>query len=64
MRRDLQMFNGILGSAKMATLTGRLALLATVTLFFSASNAASIQRRDFDPPLELDGGWEYEGCYV
>lgn len=58
------MFNGILGSAKMATLTGRVTLLAAVTLFFSASDAASIQRRDLEPPLELDGGWEYEGCYV
>lgn len=52
------------GSAKMAAFTGRLAILAAVALLLPGSNAASIQRRDLEAPIELDNGWEYEGCYV
>lgn len=58
------MFVCISGSAKMATFSGRLAILAAIALLLPSSDAASIQRRDLEAPIELDNGWEYEGCYV
>lgn len=35
-----------------------------LSLILPFSEATSHQRRDLEVPLELENGWEYQGCYV
>lgn len=49
---------------KMANLASNLLLLIFLSLVCSLSNADSLQKRVLEAPLELDNGWEYQGCYV
>lgn len=48
----------------MARHTSSIVSLLYLSSVFAPAQADFIEKRDLSAPQELDGGWEYQGCYV